>query len=309
MVFEVRGGVVLVVGLLGLLLAACSAAETMGDREETAPSSESSATVGPGVGTEAGALDGIWWKPRDRSLPGDIPVTVQIGPGELFVLDGRAQLTSPVFRGRYTFVDDVVTYDGNEIAEGPCSPGDGPTRWSVVIVDEGEIGTEVLENGVCSAEIGTRASMTRLSPASAVGAAITPPEGEFDNTPTVPSQLKGLWLRQGTGEVLYFDVDGTFARSDGGDVVAAPDDRGAFALETDDAVATEDEAVAQVVMTSDGSGTCAAGSTLTWASVEWNRVPPAVDPPLGPIGAVRVAADDQCSGSSGEQTWIHVSGA
>jgi hypothetical protein len=308
MVFEVRGGVVLVVGLLGLLLAACSGAETMGDQEETVPS-ESSATVGPGVGTEAGALDGIWWKPRDPSVSRDIPVTVQIGPGELFVLDGRAQLTSPIFRGRYTFVDDVVSYDGNEIAEGPCSPGDGPTRWSVVIVADGEIGTEVLEDGVCSAEIGTRASMIRLSPASAAGAAISPPEGEFDSTLTLPSQLKGLWLRQGTGEVLYFDVDGTFARSDGGDVVAAPDDRGAFALERDDAAATEDEALAQVVMTSDGSGICAAGSTLTWASVEWNRVPPAADPPLGPIGTVRVTSDDTCSGSSSEQTWIHVSGA
>ena len=106
-----RGGVVLVVGLLGLLLVACSAAETMGDQEETASSSKSSATVGPGAGAEASALDGIWWKPRDPSLPGDIPVTVQFGPGELFVLDGRAQFSAPVFRGRYSFVDHVVTYD------------------------------------------------------------------------------------------------------------------------------------------------------------------------------------------------------
>ncbi len=28
-------------------------------------------------------------------------------------------------------------------------------------------------------------------------------------------------------------------------------------------------------------------------SVQWNRVPPAIDPPLGPIGAMLVIADDR----------------
>lgn len=304
-----RGGVVPVVALSGVLLVACSAGERAGGQNSTASPAAASATAPPGPGVDAGVLDGIWWKPRDPDVPGDIPVTVQIGPGELFVLDGRAQLTAPVFRGRYTFLDDIVTYDGNEISDGPCSASDGPTRWKVSAVDDGEIGTEVLENGACAAEVGSRAMMTRLSPASAAGAAIAAPDGAFDTTPTLPSQLKGLWLRQGTGEVVSFHVDGTYARSQRGDVLVAPDDRGAFALETHDDATADDGGLATVVMTSDGSATCAEGSTLTWDTIEWNRVPPAVDPPLGPIGAVQVVADDTCSGSSGEQTRIHISGA
>jgi len=220
------------------------------------------------------------------------------------VLDGRAQLTAPVFRGRYTFADDVVTYFDNEIADGPC-PADDQTRLAIVIVDDGEIGSEVLEAGVCSSEDDTLASMIRLSPASPAGAAITPPDGEFDDTPEFTSQLKGIWLHEATGEVIYFHPDSTYARSDIGDVVTNPDDSGTFVLVTPE----DEDGPAQVVMTSDGTSKCAAGATLTWGTVEWNQVPPALDPPLGPIGAINTIADDSCGMSSGNQTWIHISGA
>ena len=36
-----------------------------------------------------------------------------------------------------------------------------------------------------------------------------PPEGEFDDTLESPSQLKGIWLREATGEVTHFHWDGT----------------------------------------------------------------------------------------------------
>ena len=268
---------------------------------------EATPTVASSVAT-AGVLDGIWWKPRVPDVSLDIPLTYQFGPGDLFVLDGRAQLTAPVFRGRYTFADDVVTYFDNEIADGPCPAGD-QTRLAIVIVDDGEIGSEVLEAGVCSAEDGAQASMIRLSPASTAGAAITPPDGEFDDTLEFTSQLKGIWLHEGTGEVIYFHPDSTYSRSDIGDVVANPDDHGTFVLETPDAAAENDSELARVVMTSDGSSKCAAGATLTWGTVEWNQVPPGLDPPLGPIGAINTIADDSCGMSSGNQTWIHISGA
>jgi len=163
----------------------------------------------------------------------------------------------------------------------------------------------VLEAGECSGSVGASAPMLRLSPASSAGAAITPPDGEFDDTLLFPTQLKGIWLREGTGEVVLFHTDGTYARSDTGDVVADPDDRGTFSLVTPE----DDGELAYVVMTSDGTIGCAAGSVLTWDQVQWNQVPAAIDPPLGPIGAVRTIADDDCGVSLGDQTWIHVSGA
>ncbi|MGA9279057.1 hypothetical protein [Ilumatobacter sp.] len=277
------------------------------DDDAPAPSTAASTTLASSTATAAGVLDGIWWKPLDPDVLYDLPITYQLGPGDLFVLDGHAQLTAPVFRGRYSFADDVVTYFDNEIADGPCPAGD-QTRLAIVIVDDGEIGTGVLEAGECSAEDGTQASMIRLSPASTAGAAITPPDGEFDDTLEFTSQLKGIWLHEATGEVIYFHPDSTYARSDIGDVVANPDDRGTFALATPDAAAESDGDLAHVVMTSDGTSKCAAGSTLTWGTVEWNQVPPAQDPPLGPIGAINTIADDACGMSSGNQTWIHISG-
>lgn len=316
-------GGAIVVGLV-VISAACSSSGTTtstesvepiagettaaGDDDALAPPTDASTTVASNTATAAGVLDGIWWKPRVPDVARDIPITVQFGPGDLFVLDGRAQLTAPVFRGRYTFADDVVTYLDNEIADSPC-PVAGQTRWTITTVDDGEIGTEVLEEGECSADVGTPASMIRLSPASTAGAAITPPDGEFDDTLEFTSQLKGIWLREATGEVIYFHADSTYARSDTGDVAADPADHGTFVLVTPDAAAENDSDLAQVVMTSDGTSKCAAGSTLTWTTVEWNQVPPAIDPPLGPIGAVRTIADDACGLSAGDQTWIHISGA
>jgi hypothetical protein len=272
------------------------AGEPEGDATAAAPSSTEVA---------AGVLDGVWWKPRVAGVPLDIPIIVQFGPGDLFVLDGRAQLTAPVFRGRYAFTDDVVTYTDNEIVDGPCAAPGGQNRWRITVVDDGEIGTEVVEEGGCSGEEGTSAPMVRLSPVSASGAAISAPEGDFDDTFEFPSQLKGVWLRVATGEVIYFHVDGTYARSDAGDIVDSPDDRGTFVIVASD----EEDGLVSVVMTSDGTSDCAAGSTLMWDAVEWNRVPPALDPPLGPIGAVQTVADDACALSSGNQTWIHISGA
>ena len=294
-----RSGGAIVAGLV-LVSAACSSSGTTISTESVEPSAVD--TTAPGV------LDGIWWKPRVPDVAGDIPITYQFGPGDLFVLDGRASLTAPVFRGRYTLVDDVVTYFDNEVVDGPC-PAAGQTRLMITTIDDGEIGTEVLEEGECSADLGTLASTIRLSPASTAGAAIMPPEGEFDDTLESPSQLKGIWLREATGEVTYFHWDGTYARSDIGDVAANPDDHGTFVLATPDAAAEDDSELARVVMTSDGTGKCAAGSTLTWGTVEWNQVPPALDPPLGPIGAVHTIADDACGLSAGDQTWIHISGA
>lgn len=265
-------------------------------------------TVGSGVAM-AGVLDGIWFKPPVPDVSLDIPIIYQFGPGDLFVLDGQAELADPVFRGRYTFVDDVVTYADNEIVDGPCSGTGGQTRLAITIVDDGEIGTEILEEGECSGSVGDFAPTIRLSPASTAGAAITPPDGEFDDTLAFPTLLKGVWLREGTGEVVYFHYDGTYARSETGDVLANPDDRGTFVLVTPDAAEADDNELAKVVMTSDGTSKCAAGSTLTWDAVEWNQVPLAIDPPLGPIGAVHTIANDACGMSSGNQTWIHVSGA
>lgn len=282
------------------------ATSTSRDEDDaSATPTDASTTVASESETAAGELDGIWWKPRVADVPRDIPITYQFGPGDLFVLDGRAQLTAPVFRGRYTFGDDVVTYADNEIVDGPCPTVDRQNRWAVTTVDDGKIDTEVLESGECGGTVGMSASMIRLSPASSAGASITPPDGEFDDTLLFPSLLKGIWLREGTGEVVLFNSDGTYARSDTGDVVTDPDDRGTFSLVTPEG----DDELANVVMTSDGTSKCAAGSTLTWDQVQWNQVPPAIDPPLGPIGAVRTVAEDDCGVSVGDQTWIHIAGA
>jgi hypothetical protein len=184
----VRVSAVGVVVMLGL--AACSGSDSDSSTsatgaettvaESTAPETTTPETTTPETTTPetttvassaatAGVLDGIWWKPLHPDVSRDIPITFQFGPGDLFVLDGRALLTDPVFRGRYTYVDDVVTYVDNEIVDGPCLTGGGNNRMAITIVDDGQVDTEALEQGGCSGEVGTPGAMIRLSPASTAG--------------------------------------------------------------------------------------------------------------------------------------------
>ncbi len=287
--------------VVALAVAACSGVEPTGTTEPI-----ESATDSTQMAVERGELDGVWWKPRTPDVSLDIPVVFQIGPGDLFVLDGRAQLTSPVFSGSYTYVEDVVTYSGNQISDGPCESPGGPNQLAVTVLDEGKIATEVVAAEGCNGKVGTPGMMIRLSPRSEAGEGIAPPEGEYDDSFQFPSQLNGIWLRQGTGEILYVhSADSTYARTTTGDLVEAPLDSGTFEFIASGA----DQETTTLMFTSDGSGDCSPGETMTWTAVQWNRVPPAMDPPLGPIGAVKTDAADSCGISSGSQTWIHVAGA
>ena len=296
-----RGCLVASAIVVALAVAACSGAKPNGAAEPI-----QSATGSTRMSVERGELDGVWWKPRTPDVSLDIPLIFQIGPGDLFVLDGRAQLTSPVFSGSYTYDDSVVTYSGNQVSDGPCDSPGGDNRLAVTVLDEGRIATEVVAAEGCNGKVGSPGMMIRLSPGSETGEGILPPEGEYDDSFQFPSQLNGIWLRQGTGEILYFhSADNTYARTTTGDLVGTPRDRGSFEF----LPAEADQRSATIIFTSDGSGDCPPGETMTWASVHWNRVPRAMDPPLGPIGAVKTDAADSCGISSGDQTWIHIAGA
>ena len=91
------------VGLV-LITAACSSSGATTSKESIDPTIVETSVPGDddapasNTATAAGVLDGIWWKPRVPDERKDLPITYQFGSGDLFVLDGRAQLTAPVFR-------------------------------------------------------------------------------------------------------------------------------------------------------------------------------------------------------------------
>jgi hypothetical protein len=83
----------------------------------------------------------------------------------------------------------------------------------------------------CGVVTGTRWTWTRVSPVSAAGAEISASEPTDEAAPPEDAfALRGIWLLQGTGQVLRISWSGTYAIDDAGQLASDPFDEGSVEL-------------------------------------------------------------------------------
>ena len=215
----------------------------------------------------------------------------QIGADGSFVFDPNGLLdTDPYGIGTYEL-------DGTEViisvTNGACDD------WAFRVDDipeDGRVLATYSRSG-CNIAAGEPWNLTRLSPISPSASAIVEPV-TVDDAPVelFPAIVQGIWLREGTGQLASFTLDGRYSVDDGGVLGVDPDDTGHFEIDGD-----------TFVLSTDGTGSCAAGTTVKWTAVILDKVKFTEDDGL--VRRLRLTApDNECVGwTSGEQTWLRVS--
>ena len=277
--------VVLTVALIGV---ACSGDDDADDTSATTGTAPTTPATTEPIPVTSETLAGIW-RVEDPPASG---ILHQIGADGSFVFDMQGVLdTDPYGIGTYEL-------DGTEliisVTNGACSD------WAFRVDDipeDGRVLATYSRSG-CHVDAGEPWNLTRLSPISPSASAIVEPVTVSD-TPVELSaaNVEGIWLREGTGQLASFTSDGRYSVDDGGLLGVDPDDTGHYEIDGD-----------TFVLSTDGTGSCAAGTTVTWtaAILDWVTFPE--DDSLY-IRRLRLTApDNECVGwTSGEQTWLRVS--
>ena len=214
-------------------------------------------------------LAGIW-QVEDPPTSGQL--LHQIGADGSFRFDPYGLLdTDPWGIGTYEL-------DGTEViitvTNGACPD------WAFNVDDIPENGRVLATHGAgCHDNAGEPWNLTRLSPISPSASAIVEPVSVLDPVELSTEIVEGIWLREGTGQLASFD------------------DIGSYEIDGD-----------TFVLSTDGSGSCAAGTTVTWTDAILDSVTFPKDDSLY-IRRLRLTApDNDCVGwTSGEQTWLRVS--
>jgi hypothetical protein len=232
-------------------------------------------------------LAGIW-RVEDPPTPG---VLNQIGADGSFVFDMEGLLdTDPFGTGTYEL-------DGTEliisVTNGACSD------WAFRVDDipeDGRVLATYSRSG-CHVGAGEPWNLTRLSPIAPSASAIVEPVTVSDAPVELSTaNVEGIWLREGTGQLASFTSDGRYSVDDGGLLGVDPDDTGHYEIDGD-----------TFVLSTDGTGSCAAATTVTWTAAILDEVK-FTDDALYTRRLRLTAPDNECVGwTSGEQTWLRVS--
>lgn len=232
-------------------------------------------------------LAGIW-RVEDPPTPG---ILHQIGADGSFVFDMEGVLdTDPWGTGTYEL-------DGTEViisvTNGACSD------WAFRVDDipeDGRVLATYSRSG-CHVRAGEPWNLTRLSPIAPSASAIVEPVTVSDAPVELSTaNVEGIWLREGTGQLASFTSDGRYSVDDGGLLGVDPDDTGHYEIDGD-----------TFVLSTDGTGSCTAATTVTWTAAILDSVTFPGDDLL--YTRLRLTAPDiECVGwTSGEQTWLRVS--
>lgn len=157
--------------------------------------------------------------------------------------------------GTYEVTADDTVVLTEAAGEGKRCPGDLWT-WTGAATDDGVMRIDAVAP-TCGEDYEGDWEWTKVSPVSTAGSAL--PAGELEVEPVAVGEntdVNGLWLRVGTGEVLSIGLDGTYLFTDTGDSLA-PLDAGTYSI----------GAPGVVTFTSDGTGECGVGETWTWTGV------------------------------------------
>ena len=236
----------------------------------------------------AESIRGIW---RHEDQPSRM---IRFGPGDAFAVDTHGSIdSSPAVVGTFEIQgsDVVVTVKG----VGACDAGDTWT-WRAGVPVDGRLNLVFAQtgHGGCAIPVGTEWSFIRLSPASEAGAGITVDQvGELAPLPEDPDEaleaLDGLWLLEGTGQLLRLRSYGTYAIDDDGVLGAEAYDSGN--VELDGSTLTLVSAV--------GSDRCSEGDRLVLEDVRIDEIGRSLH------GTV---VEDACShGLGAEPVWIRLS--
>jgi hypothetical protein len=230
------------------------------------------------------ALAGIWLNDADQEQP---ILLLRLSPDGTFALDDRGLLdVDPAATGTYRLGGDTLSL---LVTGGPNCPAGSTWTWRTNVLADGRLRT-VLADSACGFRAQTVWTWTRVSPWSPAAASIIADRTEGPGTPVrTPLVLRGVWLREGSGQLLRVSGDGTYALDDGGQLAEDPDDTGSVEVTN----------VGSVVLTSGStSRVCAAGDHTTWTDVQR----------FGDRVLRGVVGDDTCSDRTGTTvTWIRMS--
>jgi hypothetical protein len=289
-----RNGIAIGAVLVGLTVAAgCGDdSDSASDATTTASTTTDQASVEP-MNTEpvpvtSETLAGIW-RVEDPPVPG---ILHQIGADGSFVFDMKGVLdTDPFGTGTYEL-------DGTEliisVTNGACSD------WAFRVDDipeDGRVLATYSRSG-CHVREGRPWNLTRLSPIAPSASTIVEPLTVSDAPVELSTaNVEGIWLREGTGQLASFTSDGRYSVDDGGLLGVDPDDTGHYEIDGD-----------TFVLSTDGTGSCAADTTVTSTAAILDSVTFPEDDLRGTRRLRLTAPDNECVGwTSGEQTWLQVS--
>ena len=248
----------------------------------------------------ATSLAGIWHLRESRDPAGEVQgdmrgLLLMFGAHGSFAFESRGNLdTSPDAAGTYELDRDVVV---THRVRGGCAEA---IDFTVATPEEGRLVTVVTESGAgrgCVIPVGTESEWVRVSPISAAGAAtLTTVSSVDDPDPPSTQTIYGIWHRQGSGQLLRFGIDGTYAIDDGG-LLSDPDVTGSYELDGH-----------TITFTSAGSATCTADVTQVWEDVALESVRLQEQDFLHTRLLSVTASDPECPvHTAGEQTWLRIS--
>lgn len=149
---------------------------------------------------------------------------------------------------------------------------------------------------------GTQWTFVRVSPSSPPGEELAGEPGE----PTPPedaSTLAGLWLREGSGQLLSLGADGTYAVDDAGELGVDAADTGTFELDRNGSL---------TLTSGPKSRACSQGDRWVWEGAEI-EVGPTVEDPTGVAQGgdwtlVGDVTEDACGhGAAEDVRWLRIS--
>ncbi len=217
-----------------------------------------------------------------------------IGADGTIAFDSYGQLvTAPYSFGRYELDGDVIVFLGG------CGQD-----LRAAMPDVGHLHTAFTEPGIagCANDIpvGSQWSWIRVSPSSPAGEAVSLPVEAFNN-PHSPSEtsMSGIWLRQGSGQLLHLGDLGDYAVDDGGLLGIDPDDTGSYEVDGD-----------TITFTSVGGGraVCTAGDIQRWENVLVDDVQLHEGLSTFAKALQTAGGEPDCSiHLAGDQTWLRIS--
>ena len=232
-------------------------------------------------------LSGIWLFDGGPDA-GETGMLMRFDPDGTFAIDAYGSLDSaPATRGTFGIDGDQVHF---EVAPSARCPTGETFTLRVGVSADGRLDSVMTEPG-CGVARGTEWSWTRVSPASALGTEIRAPAPSGDAAPPVDVRsLEGIWLLEGTGQLLRISFSGAYAIDDTGTLGTDPYDEGTI----------EVRGAKVVLISGPGSRACQAGATWEWATV--------VVEPFG--SAMRgVMRTDECGHGVEDTklTWVRIS--
>lgn len=214
------------IGAMGLVAALAVVGAILVVTTRPAPDSDGR-TVGSlnGAAPSTDALVGVWLFDGgpDPAEPG---MLMSFQDDGTFAIDAFGTLdTSPATRGTYELAGRHISFLVEPSAR--CPTGETFTFRAAVPAD-GRLHTVMSEPG-CDVAAGVEWTWTRVSPASAGGTSI-------ERDPTVATQpiedvvsLQGIWLLEGTGQLLRISWSGAYVIDDAGRLSSGSFDVGELA--------------------------------------------------------------------------------